>query len=306
MGERIFLKVDYYDAIKKNLIKCEIYDKTKDFLKDRNRVITYYENGRQLSRAGKEYGKNIIKQYSERLIEEVGEKFNERTLYRMRKFYEVFSNEKLTPVVSKLSWSHYVLLLSMKDVDEIIYYINITLDNCLSKRELQRRISNDEYSRLGDDDRLRCIEAVEPEVRDFIPNPIIFKLSSLQDEISEYALKQLILGELDEFLSQLGRGFSYVGSEYKIKLGNRYNFIDLLLYNIKFRCYVVVELKVTELKKEHMGQITTYMNYIDDNVKTFDDNRTVGIIVCKQKNEYVVRYCSDDRVITREYKLIRH
>ena len=95
--------MNYYNEIKENLIKCDIYDQVKDYSKNRNRVITYYENGRILKEAGKEYGKNIIKQYSERLMIEVGKKYNERTLYRMRKFYEVFSNEKLTPMVSKLS-----------------------------------------------------------------------------------------------------------------------------------------------------------------------------------------------------------
>ena len=89
-----------------------------------------------------------------------------------------------------------------------------------------------------------------------------------------------------------------------IKLGNRYNYIDLLLYNIKYKCYVVVELKVTELKKEHTGQIMTYMNYIDKNIKTIEENDTVGIIICKQDNEYVIKYCSDDRIIAREYELV--
>lgn len=93
-------------------------------------------------------------------------------------------------------------------------------------------------------------------------------------------------------------------SESPIKLGNRYNYIDLLLYIIKYRCYVVVELKVTELKKEHMDQIMTYMNYIDKNVKTIEENSTVGITICKQDNGYVIKYCSDDRIIAREYELV--
>ena len=141
-------------------------------------------------------------------------------------------------------------------------------------------------------------------VNDLVPNPIIIKSSPLKDDLSEYALKQLLLNNLDDFLSQLGIGFTYVGNEYKIKIGNTYNYIDLLLYNIKYKCYVVVELKVTELKKEHTGQIMTYMNYIDKNIKTIEENYTVGIIVCKQENEYVIKYCSDDRIIAREYELV--
>ena len=109
---------------------------------------------------------------------------------------------------------------------------------------------------------------------------------------------------MDSFLTELGEGFCYIKNEYKIKLGDRYNYIDLLLYNIKYKCYVVVELKITELKKEHTGQIQTYMNYIDKNIKTVDENETVGIIICKQENRFVIKYCSDDRIIAREYQII--
>ena len=111
--------MNYYNEIKKNLLKCEIYDKSKDFAKNKNRVITYFENGKLLYEAGSIYGKNIIKQYSEKLMVEVGKKYNERTLYR-KKFYEVFKNEKLTPLVSKLNWSHYIQQLSLKSDEKII------------------------------------------------------------------------------------------------------------------------------------------------------------------------------------------
>jgi len=109
---------------------------------------------------------------------------------------------------------------------------------------------------------------------------------------------------MDNFLTELGDGFCYIKNEYKIKLGDRYNYIDLLLYNIKYKCYVVVELKVTELKSEHIGQIEKYMNYIDKNIKTIEEDRTIGIIICKQNNKYVIKYCSDDRIIAREYELV--
>ena len=126
----------------------------------------------------------------------------------------------------------------------------------------------------------------------------------LKEGLSEYALKQAILNNIDDFLRQLGIGFTYVGNEYKIKIGDRYNYIDLLLYNVKYKCYVVVELKVTELKKEHTGQIMTYMNYINMNIKTIEEYETVGIIICRENNEYVIKYCSDDKIITREYEII--
>ena len=105
-------------------------------------------------------------------------------------------------------------------------------------------------------------------------------------------------------MNELGNSFCFVGSEYKIKIGNRYNYIDLLLFNIEYNCYVVIELKVTELKKEHIGQIQIYMNYIDNNLKKLSQDSTIGIIICKKDNNYIIEYCSDDRIIAREYSLV--
>lgn len=180
----------------------------------------------------------------------------------------------------------------------------MTLNNNLNKRELQERIHTYEYDRLSNETKQRLIQKDDLMVDDLVPNPIKIKSDLLKEEISEYALKEAILNNIDEFLIQLGIVFSYISNEYKIKLDDRYNYIDLLLYNIKYKCYIVVELKVTELKKEHTGQIMTYMNYINENIKTIDENDTVGIIICKQDNEYVIKYCSDNRIIARKYELV--
>ena len=120
----------------------------------------------------------------------------------------------------------------------------------------------------------------ELKVSDLVKNPIQIKNTSGYNEISEKVLQKLILEDIESFLKELGNGFCFVGSEYKIKIGDRYNYIDLLLYNIKYKCYVVVELKVTELNSNHTGQIQKYMNYIDKNIKNIDYNKTVGIIIC--------------------------
>ena len=110
--------------------------------------------------------------------------------------------------------------------------------------------------------------------------------------------------DLPSFLKELGNGFTFVENEYKIKIGNTYNYIDLLLYNIEFNCYVVVELKVTELKKEHIGQIEVYMNYIDKNLREITQDKTIGIIICKKNNKFIMEYCSDKRILSKEYQLI--
>ena len=117
-------------------------------------------------------------------------------------------------------------------------------------------------------------------------------------------LKRLILEDLDNFLKELGDGFSYIESEYKIKIGDRYNYIDLLLFNIEYNCYVVVELKVTELKAEHIGQISKYINYIDKNLRKIYQDKTIGIIIVKKDNEFIMEYVSDDRMHSSTYKLI--
>ena len=185
-----------------------------------------------------------------------------------------------------------------------MYYINVCEINNLSRRQLCELIKHNAYNRLSNESKTKLIESRELMINDLVPNPIIIKSNLLKEEMSEYALRQAILNNIDDILRQLGIGFTYVGSEYKIKINDRYNFIDLLLYNIKYKCYVVVELKVTELKKEHTDQIMTYMNFIDKNIKTVEENDTVGIIICKQDNEYVIKYCSDDRIIARKYELL--
>ena len=296
--------MNYYNQIKENLIKCEIYDRVKDYSKDRNKVNVYFEIGKLLSEAGKEYGKNIIKQYSEKLMIEVGKKYNERTLRRIRQFYDIFSKEKWSMSWTKLSWSHYREVLAVKDVNAMKYYLNECETKNLTIKQLQDRIKNDEYGRLSEETKNKLIESRKLEVIDLVPNPIKIRNNSLKEKITEYALKQSILNNLDQFLSELGFGFTYVGNEFKIKFDNNYNFIDLLLFNIEYNCYVVIELKVTELKKEHIGQIQVYMNYIDNNLKKISQNKTIGIVICKKNNDYVIEYCSDERIFAREYELI--
>lgn len=157
---------------------------------------------------------------------------------------------------------------------------------------------------LTESTKNKIINQNESNIVDFVKNPIMIKNNNNYEIFSEKVLQRLILEDIENFLEELGIGFTFIKSEYPIKLDNAYNYIDLLLYNIKYKCYVVVELKVTELKKQHTGQIMIYMNYIDKNIKTIEENDTVGIIICKQDNEYVIKYCSDDRIMAREYELV--
>ena len=222
----------------------------------------------------------------------------------MRQLYMLLSNEKVAPLVRQLSWSHCLILLPIKNINEINYYINQVCESNLSKRQLQDLVKSKEYDRLDENTKSKLIKHESIIVSDFIKNPIIIKNSNNYKIISEKILQKLILEDIECFMKELGNSFCFIGSEYKIKIGDKYNYIDLLLYNIKFKCYVVIELKITELKKEHIGQIQTYMNYIDKNMKTIEENETVGIIIVKKNDKYIMEYCSDERILTREYLII--
>ena len=296
--------MNYYEEIKKELINNEVYKRVKDYSKNRNDLNTYYNVGKMLNEAGKNYGEGIIKEYSRRLTGELGKGYTFSALTRMKKFYLLI--EKLATVSQHLTYGHYVELLPIDNYHKIKYYIMISEQQNLSIRQLREKIKNKEYERLPEETKNKLFFKEESNVVDFVKNPIVIKNSNHYEIISEKILQKLILEDIPSFLEELGEGFTFIKNEYKIKLGNTYNYIDLLLYNIKYRCYVVVELKVTELRKEHIGQIEVYMNYIDENIKAFDENKTIGIIICKQENKYVIKYCSDKRIITKEYCLIKY
>ena len=296
--------MNYYKKIKNKIIDNEVYSKIKDYSKEKQKVLTYFEIGKLLTEAGGKYGDNIIEEYSKKLVVEVGKKYNKRTLYRMKQFYVTFSNQKVSPLATQLSWSHYTELLSIKDTDKLLYYINITIKNNFSKRELREKIKNNEYERLPIETKNKLTSKEKIEIKDLIPNPIIIKNSNNYEIITEKILQKLILEDIESFMKELGNSFSFIGSEYKIKLGNTYNYIDLLLFNYEYNCFVVIELKVSELKKEHIGQIQVYMNYIDEKLKKINQDKTIGIIICKKENNYIIQYCSDSRIIQREYELL--
>ena len=295
--------INYYNEIKNNFIDDEIYSKVKDYSKEQHRIETYYKNGKLLNEAGNHYGEKIIKEYSEKLMKEVNKKYNERTLRRMRQFYRKFSNIKWSTLSTKLSWSHYTELLPIKNENEMFYYYNLCIDQCIGVRNLRERIKSNEYERLPESTKNKLINKDDISIEDNIKNPIIIRNNG-NEIVSEKILQKLILEDIMGFMKELGEGYSFIGNEYKIKIGDRYNYIDLLFFNYIFNSFVVVELKVTELKKEHIGQIEIYMNYIDNNLKSINNNKTIGIIICRKDNQFVIEYSTDPRIISREYKII--
>ena len=293
--------MNYYEEIKNEFINNEINKKVKNYLINRKDLETRYNVGKLLTEAGKKYGEGIINEYSKKLTLELGKGYNVTNLKRYRQFYLLI--QKGARIGHQLSWSHYRELLSLDNIDKINYYIELCDSQIITRDELKKRIKSQEYERLSESTKTKLISNEQPLLPDLVKNPILIKKSDKYTEISEKVLQQIILEDIKNFMQELGSGFSFVSNEYPIKLGDKYNYIDLLLYNYKYKCFVVIELKITKLKKEHTGQIQNYMNYIDKNIKEIDDNNTVGIIICKKDDQFVIDYCSDKRIISREFEL---
>ena len=296
--------MNYYKKIKNELINNEVNKKVKDYSKNRSDLNTYYKVGKLLNDAGKSYGEGIIKKYSDKLTKEFGRKYNYRNLFIMRKFYIIFKDENVNALRSQLSWTHYRELLTLNNINEIKYYIKIAETQNLSYRKLRERIKSREYERLDDKTKEKLINKEKINAGDLIKDPILIRNKFDIDKISEKILMSFILEDIPSFLKQLGEGFTFIENEYPIKIGDRYNYIDILLYNIYDNCYVVIELKINEIKKEHIGQIETYMNFIDKNLRTVNQGPTIGIIVCKKKNGYLFKYVTNEKIYEREYELV--
>ena len=268
----------FYNEIKEALVKNEVYKKVKDYFKNKSDLKAYFEVGRliveaQDGEARAKYGNKLIKEYSERLTKEHGKGYTERNLRNMRSFYIKF--KKWHTLCAELSWSHYKLLLPINDESEYKYYIYIASKLNLSVRELRKRIKLKEYERIGQN-----VDFEESKVNTLIKNPILIKVKNKNEKLTEYALHQAILENMEEFLKELGVGFAFIGSEVKIKLGDRYNYA------------------------EYIGQITKYINYVDKNIKKTFHEGTVGVIICKKDNKYVMEYCTNPNIFTSTYQTI--
>ena len=297
---------NYYDQIKERLVDVEIQNKVKDYSKNKYTLEKYYEIGKLLIEAqGGEkrakYGDGLIKEYASKLQRELNKKYTDRYLRNMRQFYLSFEIWK--SLTSKLSWSHIMELMHLDITDKINYYVDRTLQNNLSVRKLRSLIKSKEYERLPKSMKDKLLNKEDINIKDVVPNPIVINNPNNADVVKEKVLQQLILEDTSSFLKQLGQGFSYIDNEFPIKLGDTYNYIDILLFNYIYNCFVVVELKINEVKKQDVGQIIAYVKYIDKNIKEEYHNNTIGIIVTRKNNEYVIEYCTIPNILFREYKI---
>lgn len=267
-------------------------------------VEAYWNVGRmiveeeQRGRERAEYGVALIKNLSRRLTEEFGAGFDERELRRMRQFYRVFPNRgALRP---ELAWTHYRLLIRVEKGEIRNWYLKEAAEQNWSTRALQRQINSLYYERLHmSRDRKPVTEEMQQKTappaaspRDFIKDPYVLEFLGIPDthQFREAELEQAIIGKLQSFMLELGRGFAFVGRQYRVSTDTRDFFIDLVFYNHILKCFVLIDLKTGELTHQDIGQMDMYVRLFEDRVKNEDDNPTVGLILCTEKDHTIVKY----------------
>ena len=291
------MEENYLENIRSYIISEQARTIVRDYSANKSKLETYYKIGKELAEAGKHYGEGIIKKYSVDLKNEFGKSYGFTNLNYMRQFYNfVLTFPNFQPVVGNLTWTHILILLPLKNLDEIKFYINLAIRDNLSKRALADRIKLNEYGRLTPETKLKLKEEKEINQSEMVPSTIVIPSDKLKKELTEKVLEELVIKNISIVMKQLGEGYSFIESQYKINVGNKKNYIDLLLFNIKFNNYVVIELKAREFRKEDIGQIKLYMNYIDKEVKNITQNKTMGIIITKEVNEFVIRYIKEDNI----------
>ncbi|HIU39971.1 MAG TPA: DUF1016 family protein [Candidatus Aphodocola excrementigallinarum] len=302
--------MDYYNQIKDVIEKKEVNEGVRRLQSNKDTLNAYYEIGRLLVEAqGGEkrakYGNELIKNWSKRLVEQYGKGYNYTNLTRMRKFYIVSS--KLAPVAQQLSWTHWTILLPIKNENERNYYINQCILNNLSKRELIKLIKEKAFDRLSyaDKENIKLIDNKnEPNynLKDMLLDPIIIKVPN-KEKLSEKMLKKYIIEELRDIFLQLGSGFLYAGSEYKISYLDKNFYIDMLLFNTNLNCYIPVELKLNKTNYKDISQIKLYMNLVDKTLKKKHHNKTIGLIISKENDKFILQYVNDEGIYLITYEI---
>ena len=303
--------MNYYNEIKSILVDNAIGRKIREYKSNQKDLESYYNVGKLLVEAqgGEErakYGNGLIKEYSKRLTSELGKGYSVRSLTDMRTFYS-FCQKRQSLIAEfkfqNISWTCITKLLKLDDINAIFYYVKCIGKMNLITRELDLKLKSKEYERLDSKIKEKLVKQEEVSVRDKIPDPIVLEGLEYKERLTEKMVQKWIDENPTLFCKSLGEGYSYIESQYKIKIGSNYNYIDILLFNYIYNCFVVIELKVTELKKEHIGQIQIYMNYVDKNIKTINQDKTIGVIICKKDNGYYIEYSSDNRIFSKNYIL---
>ena len=301
--------MNYYNEIKNILIDNAIGRKVREYKSNQKDLESYYNVGKLLVEAqgGEErakYGNGLIKEYSKRFTSELGKGYSIQNLKNMRRFYLVVEKRQSLIVQFKslnISWTFIIKLLKLNDVNELLYYINCINKMNLTTRELDSKLKSKEYERLDSKIKEKLMKQEEVSVKDKIPDPIVLEGLEYKEKLTEKVVQKWIDENPASFCKSLGEGYSYIESQYKIKIGSNYNYIDILLFNYISNSFVVVEIKVTELKKEHIGQIETYMNYVDANFKKEFHNKTTGVLLVRENNKWLIKYINNNDIVVREF-----
>ena len=295
----------YYEEIEHLIKRNEISKRVRKLEENYSLVETYWHIGKIIVEAQggstrAKYGNELIKKWSIKLTELYGKGYDASNLKRFRQFYLVFRKDGA--VRHQLSWTHIRKLLPIKDENKRNYFINLCIKNNLSERELTREIKSNVYERLVDKpDKIDIIVPVKQSITTDMKNPIIIPVKS--EVASEHDLELNILANLDFFFKQLGNGFLYAGHQYKISDGKNSYYVDILLFNYKMNAFVVVELKLRSLRKEDKAQMEFYMKLVDEQVKEVYHNKTIGIIISKESDEFIVNFVRQEDIIPLSYEI---
>lgn len=294
-------------------LKKDIYEEIKGLLKSaRENIVstinstmakTYFLIGKriveeeQFGEKRAEYGKKLIKELSKKLTKEFGKGFSETNLEQMRKFYKVYGIPQTLSEEFRLSWSHYLILMRMENLDERNFYEIEAIENNWSLRELRRQIDSALYERLvlsRDKEKVRSLTLkgqIIEKAEDIVKDPYILEFLGLEEQnsYSENRLETEIINNLEKFLLELGKGFTFVGRQVRFTFDEKHFRVDLVFYNRLLKCFVLIDLKIGEVTHQDLGQMQMYVNYYDRYVKLDDENKTIGIIICRDKNDTLVK-----------------
>ena len=292
-------QTNLYNDIKNLIIqaKKEVYSAVNSTM-----TQTYWNIGKRIveeEQEGKEraeYGKALLKKLSVKLAKEFGKGYSEDNLKNMRRFYFAFQKSETLSHKFKLSWSHYIFLTRISDIEERNFYEIEAVQNNLSVREIKRQFDSGLYQRLQlslDKEKVKELSKkgqIVESVNDLIKDPYIFEFAGLpvHRSFSESELEEELINKLKEFLLELGRGFTFVARQKRITIDEEHFYVDLVFYNRFLKSFVVIDLKIGKLKHQDIGQMMMYVNYYDRVEKQEDENPTVGIILCKDKSKALV------------------
>ena len=315
---KVEIKKDIYQEIhdllhkaRQNIISNVNYTMTKTYFLIGKRIVEEEQDGNKRA----EYGKNLIKTLSKKLTKEFGKGFSETNLEQMRKFFKVYGISQTLSEEFRLSWSHYLILMRMEDINARNFYEIEAFENNWSLRELKRQVNSSLYERLvlsKNKEKVKELSVkgqIIEKAQDIIKDPYILEFLGL-DEKSDYSENKLeteIINKLEMFLLELGKGFTFVGRQVRFTFDERHFRVDLVFYNRLLKCFVLIDLKIGEVIHQDLGQMQMYVNYYDRYVKFPDENDTIGIIICKDKNDTLVKLTlpkDNDQIFASRYTTI--